>query len=332
MKNFLRFLLALFILLIAAILVLGVIEPKDVTVQRSVMINAPAPAIFDQIVKFKNWPHWSPWYQMEPSEQISYYGIDGQVGSGYHWVGQKTGTGDMKNTGVTDRQMNYLLSFIKPFKKDATGFFKLKDTAGQTMVTWSVSMHTSFPWNASAVLVNMDKMLGPDFENGLNNLKKYVEGSATTGTTDVQDVQFPGHAYATIRKKISWNDMHQFFADSYSKLANQLGSKIQGTATGIYYMWDTVNHMGDIAAAFPIADTSIKLKDNAAYIYLPSSAAYRVVYKGDYNGLMVPHRKLQQRIMTDNKKLGLVVEEYVAGPGQEKDSTKWITNIYYLYQ
>lgn len=335
MRSFLRFLLGLIILIILAIIILGIVEPKDVIVQRSVNINAPQNVVFDQIVKFKNWPHWSPWYQMEPSVQLTYSGNDGEVGSSYHWVGKKTGEGTMENAGVkNNNELDYVLHFIKPFKSTATGFLKAVDTAGQTKATWSFTTHYTFPFNASLAFINMDKMLGSDFEKGLANLKKYCEGAAATsgGTATIQEVQFPGHIYAGIRQNnVSWNDMNKFFSDAYGQLGNKLGSYINGPAAGLFYKWDTANHTGDIAAAFPIADSSKKI-NSVTYINVPASKAYMIPYKGGYNGIGSAHNALGQRLMSENKKMSLVIEEYVNGPYQDKDSTKWLTNVYYLYQ
>jgi hypothetical protein len=181
MKGFLRFLLGLLGVIVIALIVLSVIEPKDVIVQRSIVIQAPKAAVFEQIVKFKNWPNWSPWQERDPKEQIMYSGVDGTAGSGYHWIGDPklTGEGEMKNTSVEDGKLNYDLNTIKPFKKESMGYFQAVDTVnGSTRVTWSITMHFGTPSNAMNAFMDMDKMLGGDFERGLQNMKKYAEAHA----------------------------------------------------------------------------------------------------------------------------------------------------------
>ena len=110
-----------------------------------------------------------------------------------------------------------------------------------------------------------------------------------------------------------------------------LGSKIAGAPADIYYTWDTVNHVTDMAAVFPITDSS-KPVHGAMFFAIPSSAAYMVSVKGPYSQLNAAHGALMRHLVTKGKKSTLEIEEYIKGPQQEKDSSKWETNIYYLVQ
>ena len=84
----LRYLLILVVILVVAVLAIGLIEPNDVTVVRSTTINAPKDVVFEQIVKFKNWTNWSPWYKKDPTMKMTYLGTDGEPGSSYTWEGK----------------------------------------------------------------------------------------------------------------------------------------------------------------------------------------------------------------------------------------------------
>ncbi len=175
MKKVLRIVLIIVVIFVAAICIMGAIMPKDITVSRSVMIKAPKEKVFQQIVMFKNWPHWSPWVKMEPTVQLTYSGTDGQPGSAYQWVGKETGTGEMKNIAVNGTKLDFQVNFEKPFKSQAMGILEATDSAGMTKTTWTFKTHSPFPMNAMMGMMNMDKMLGKDFENGLNNIKSWVE-------------------------------------------------------------------------------------------------------------------------------------------------------------
>ena len=112
MKKALRFVLVLLLIVVAAVIILGIIEPTDVQVARNTMIKAPKEAVFEQILYFKNWSNWSPWYKMDSGKmKMTFYGTDGQPGSGYKWEGDKTGAGDMKDSAVNGTQMDYALTF-----------------------------------------------------------------------------------------------------------------------------------------------------------------------------------------------------------------------------
>lgn len=333
MKKFFKFLGILLLIIVIVVLVLGLIAPKDIKVARSTVINAPKEVVFEQIVKFKNWPHWSPWYQMEPTVEMTYNGTDGQPGSNYTWKGKKTGSGEMRNAGVNGTNMNYELFFKEPFENKASGSFTVADTGnGLSKVTWTYEGHMSFPWNAMGVFMNMDKMLGGDFEKGLSNMKAYVESNpnstSSTNGIDIKKTQIPAATYATIRKTIAFSDMEKYFQDTYGIISKEAGQRIAGNPIAFYYTWDQQNMKTDVAAGFPVSGTeAIK---GADMINMPQADAYMSVHKGGYAASKLVHDALGKYVEADGKKTDLVMEEYVVGPGAEKDSANWVTNIYYI--
>src|SRR6202012_1976898 len=120
-----------------------------------------------------------------------------------------------------------------------------------------ISMHMPFPLNAMNVFMDMDKMMGPDFESGLNNMKEYVEAnSRTTKKIEIQEVVYPGHIFEAVRKIVNQKDQSQFFKYGYNLLWKDISSKVNGVATGMYFTWDTVNKSAEMAAAFPVTDST----------------------------------------------------------------------------
>ncbi|HXS37073.1 MAG TPA: SRPBCC family protein [Flavipsychrobacter sp.] len=333
MGKFLRFIGILIIVLVLIVVILGLIEPKDISVERTVMIKAPKDMVFDQMVKFKNWVNWDPWYKADSTMKIDYMGNDGAPGSSYHWMSKKAGEGSIENIAVKDGQLDFSMHMIKPWKQNSDGILKAEDAGnGQTKASWGFTSHFSFPWNSMLAFMNMDKMLDSDFDRGLQYLKDYTEKMpAGMSSLSIRDTIFPAHTYMGIRKKMSWNEMQKFFADSYSQTGKAAGSVINGSAVGVFYMWDTANHMADIFAAFPVSDTSKPL-NGASCAYIPQSKAYMITHKGGYMSIGNEHMTLQRYIAAKGKRANMVIEEYAIGPYQDKDSTKWVTNIYYLVQ
>ena len=334
MKKFLRFVVVLLLIVIVAVVVLGLIEPNDITVTRTALIKAPKEAVFEQMVYYKNWLNWSPWYRMDSGKmKMTYYGTDGQPGSGYTWEGDKTGAGDMKDSAVKGTEMTYVLTFTKPHTGSAWGTLKADDSAGMTKATWTCSMHFPFPMNAMCIFMNMDKMLGGDFASGLENMKTYVEShsSGTASGVEIKEVDYPGHIFEGMRKTMSItnnDEMSKFFMDSYSLLGKDIGGKITGPGTGLYFSWDTVKKETDMAAVFPVSDTTMAVK-GASFFHIPASRAVLAVLKGSYSGMMDAHVAIAKYMAAKGEAHGAVIEEYITGPGTEKDSTKWVTNIYY---
>ena len=323
----------LLVVIAAAVVIFMFVEPTEVTVTRTIMIKAPKEAVFAKMSHFKQWPQWSPWYKLDTTAKIDYTGTDGEAGSSYHWVGNdKIGEGTMTSKAVTGGRMDYHLDFVKPFESKADGYFKVEDTVGMTKATWSFTTHMSRPMNAMQVFMNMDKMLGKDFENGLNNLKTLVEvqGSSTAGgDAEVKEVDFPGHMYAGVRKTVGWDEIGKFCSESYPMAGKALGPKISGPAASIYYTWDTVGKKTDMAAVFPVTDTTAKMK-GISYMQLPASKAFMGVHKGGYGSIGKDHEAIRKYMAGKGKSMTVCIEENMVSMPQEPDSNKWVTNIYYL--
>lgn len=337
MKKFLRFIGILLLIIVLVIVILGIVEPKDVTVERSLVINAPREVVWDQMTNFKNGPNWDPWYKLEPTVTRTYFGTDGQPGSGYTWEGKKTGMGTMTDTGINGNKMGYKLHFEKPWSGDATGFYAVEDAGnGSVKATWSYYQHMSFPMNAMQAFMSMDKMLGTQFDSGLNNLKRYVEsGKAGMGSGGgsgmVQETQFPGGLYAGVRKMIAMKDLQKAYMDTYTMLGKELDGKIAGPGADLVYSWDTVKHVTDMAIVFPIKDTTGVSKKVTIFHVSPGKADMAVL-KGGYSGMGATHAAINKYMAEKGHKMGMVVEEYNVGDHETKDSTKWVTNIYYITQ
>ena len=335
MKKFVRFMAALLFVVIVALVVLMFVEPQEVTVARTTFIKAPKDVVFEQIVNFKNWPAWDPWERMDSGKmKRTLFGTDGTPGSGYTWIGDKTGAGEMKDSAVSGTDMLYKLTFTKPHGS-AWGHLKADDSAGMTKVTWTCNMHFGMPANAMLVFMNMDKMLGPDFENGLANMKTLLESKAAatpaTPAIQVTEVDYPAHTFQGLHKTISMNamgDMFKLFDDAKEVMAKNAADKINGKSAGIYFTWDTVKKETDMAAVYPVSEAKT-IKDVAVF-NIPASKAVMAVLRGGYGKEMEVHGAIVKYMAAKGQQHGPVIEEYISGRLDEPDSNKWITNIYYL--
>ena len=147
------------------------------TVERTTTINAPVETIYRQIADFHNWRAWSPWDDLDPDMQRSYSGPDSGVGAGYAWSGnRKAGEGTMKITEVVEpASVQIALEFLKPFKSSSTTTFNLQPQGESTEVTWTMTGPNTLMTRIMGIYKSMDKMVGPDFEMGLSQLKAATE-------------------------------------------------------------------------------------------------------------------------------------------------------------
>ena len=148
-------------------------------VQRSATVDAPPGDVFDLLVDLRAWQRWSPWEGLDPNLERDYRGPESGVGAGYAWSGnRKAGQGEMTITEA-DRphRLTLDLSFLKPFKSQSVTRFDLEPSAdgSSTAVTGTMTGRHNLLTKILSPIFNMDRMVGPDFERGLANLRTAAE-------------------------------------------------------------------------------------------------------------------------------------------------------------
>ena len=171
LKNVFLVLLAL----IAVLLLVALFLPAKVHVERNLAINAPPEKIYEQINVLKNWEKWSPWHKLDPDMKLQYSGPESGVGAKYAWQSKQrsVGNGTLTISKITPNE--FLETAMHFDDGDGTGVFKLEKAQNATKVIWA--MDTDMGKNPVGRFMGlmMDKMVGPDFEKGLNNLKAICE-------------------------------------------------------------------------------------------------------------------------------------------------------------
>jgi len=167
-----------------AVIVVGLVvvvatRPSEFRVARTVTMSAPAPAVFAQVNDFHNWEAWNPWGKIDPAMKQAYEGAPAGTGAVYTWAGNNE-VGEGRMTIIESRPSELIqikLEFFKPFAATNTAEFTFKPEGNQTAVTWSMFGEKNFMAKAVHLFMNMDKMIGGQFENGLASMKSIVEGA-----------------------------------------------------------------------------------------------------------------------------------------------------------
>lgn len=164
---------------VIALVVFISLRPADFRITRWTKFSAPPAAVFAQVNDFHNWDGWSPWAKMDPTMKQTYEGAPAGTGAIYSWVGnKKVGQGRMTILESRPSEMVQIrLEFLKPFKATNTAEFTFKAEGDQTKVIWSMFGKKGFMFKAFGMLMDMDKMIGGDFEKGLAAMKAVVEGT-----------------------------------------------------------------------------------------------------------------------------------------------------------
>jgi Polyketide cyclase / dehydrase and lipid transport len=162
---------------VAAVLLFAATRPDTFQVQRSASINAAPNKIFPHLNDFTKWGAWSPWEKKDPGMKRNFGNITAGKGATYAWDGnQDVGQGSMEIIeSVAPSRLSIRLSFMKPFEARNTVEFALEPKGASTQVTWT--MHGPVPYISKIIhlFMDIDRMVGADFESGLGNLKVIAE-------------------------------------------------------------------------------------------------------------------------------------------------------------
>lgn len=149
------------------------------TVARTAAIDASPAEAYPHVIDFRRWDAWSPWEELDPDREKSYFGSESGVGSSHAWSGnRKVGHGRMEITAVEENaRVELVIDFLAPIRATATAAFVLEPSDGRTDVTWSMTGRRTLLMRVTGISRAIEAAIGRDFERGLAGLKAVVEGS-----------------------------------------------------------------------------------------------------------------------------------------------------------
>ena len=162
---------------VAGVLIYAATKPNSFTVRRSIEIKAPPAKIFALINDLHGWAAWSPYEKKDPDMKRTFSGAQRGKGAIYEWDGNNSvGKGRMEIIeAAAPAKVAIKLDFIKPFEGHNTAEFTMEPKGDQTVVTWAMYGPSPYVAKLMGTFMNMDKMIGTDFEAGLVNLKTLAE-------------------------------------------------------------------------------------------------------------------------------------------------------------
>ena len=167
------------VVVIVLLVILIATRPSTFSVTRSAVIAAPPERPFALVNDFRAWPKWSPWEKKDPQMKRTIGGPPDGVGATYAWTGDKNvGEGRMTiDRSERPSRVGINLEFIKPFPGVCPTTFAFAPDTGGTKVTWTMQGKYNFISKAMSLVINMDKMIGKDFEAGLAAMKAEAEAA-----------------------------------------------------------------------------------------------------------------------------------------------------------
>jgi effector-binding domain-containing protein len=331
MKTFKRIIIWL-AAIIVALVIIGFLLPKSYKVERNIYIKANSQGIYDMVAYLGKWDLWEPWSkQMDSTVMYEFKGTDGQVGATRMWNGKKLGDGEMTITAIVPGQsVNYDLSFMHgSIKSQST--MTLEPQGDSCKVIWTVTGNLGNNPIAHYYGLFMNKMMGPDFEKGLDKLKKVAE--ERNGWPRVEQKMTDPQMVLLVRDSAGPQTYAQVFVKAFGEIgtfmkANNL--KQVGPLFSIYTRYDSTTQFAVMDIGAPVDKPVEKGKGRVRFEKIPAMEVMVAHYFGPYDKMAKAYWVLSQSIKEAGKKeAGGPWEVYISDPGVEKDPAKLQTDIFF---
>jgi effector-binding domain-containing protein len=330
MKKVLYVILGLFVVY----LILATTGKSRVIVERNITISKSPAFVKSKLMDLQFFHQsWSPWTEKDPAMTVDYNGNTGEVGHSMNWKSDVKEVGNGTLTIVATNGDSIIERLTFEGMGDSKAYHIVTGTENETNVVWGMDMQVGFFFRPMMMFWDMDEMIGPDYEKGLANLKLVLENSNDNGTAnyDIKETEWPEVTYVGKKETVAFSKMEEFFGKNYQAIFTELGkNKInpESAPSAIFSTYDEANQKADVAAVARVAK-GIKLKGFETFSY-PASKVYHIAYYGAYDKSANAHYAMDDYMKKKGVEQSVVIEEYVTDPGTEKDTTKWLTNIYYL--
>jgi len=179
MRKLLNWVFVLAVVLVAGAYVL----PRHAHVERAITIGRPPSAVFPLVNSLRRFDEWSPWSGLDPAMQARFDGPEAGVGAHMTWAGNdKVGTGSEKIVAsVPDQRVTAELDFGD--RGPAQSSLLLTPAGNGTRVVWTLEMDLGLAPAGRYFGLLLDRMIGPDYERGLQRLRALAESQPASAAT-----------------------------------------------------------------------------------------------------------------------------------------------------
>lgn len=309
---------------------------EHIHLERSTTIDAPKDYVFTHVNTFEQMNKWSPWTDKDPNMTSSIEGEDGVVGTVYKWSGNDdVGVGSQTITELGDGMIKTHMVFEGMGEADAT--IELKEEEGKTIATWHYDQDVTFPATIFMMFVDMEEMLGPDYQKGMDQLKAMVEENKSARTEfsgyTIETTELAERTYVGVRDTVAFGELQPFFASGFAKATGgctKAATEMNGMPCGLYFVWDEANQTTECMAAIPVA---VGTNVEGLEAFTTGGKALMVDHYGPYEKLGEAHMAMESYMNWHGAQMnGPAIEEYMNDPTTVADASEIHTRIYYPVQ
>ncbi|MCI0751594.1 MAG: GyrI-like domain-containing protein [Flammeovirgaceae bacterium] len=318
--------------LVVLVAIVGFFMPEKTEVTRTVAINAPADYVFEEVNELKNWGRWSYWHHTDKTMKPAYGDVTAGVNAFYSWTSEQ-GEGNLKFTeSVPNQSIKYELNFAGD---PAAGWYTFEKDGETTKLTSGFSYdHGANPFSRLMGKFMFVPEMNKAFDFNHDKLKEIAEAKPKF-TVNISEENTSPISYIGVSSSMSFEDQNAISAQmgkSYGELMTALTkSKVQmtGPAFCLYPKWDEATKTMEMVCALPVPNDA---KVPAKYKVMQTSGGkvVKAIHTGDYANLDATHNQIDQYIAYKKLEIsGAPWEVYITDPMVEKDTSKWVTEVYY---
>ncbi len=307
--------------------------PDRYIVSREIVVDRPMEQIRPELDDFHAWnAHWSPWIRIEPDLEVVYSGKEKGVGAKMEWKGKKLGEGGMELVYSGVDSVGYTMHF-QDFNSHSRGRFELIPQGSATKVVWSNYGHVRFFERFFGLM--MDGMMGPDFEQGLANLKTYLESLPKVEVPRMKHLEvFEGEVKSQkallISVRCTESEIGDKLSAAYTEILaymKQSDLEVAGPTFALIHFYSKAKV--EMEAGVPVAD-SVQGGKRIYYKELLGGKAVQCLYRGDFANTIKAHQRVSEWIRREGRKeAGSPMEVYLTDPAVELDTSKLETLVVY---
>jgi effector-binding domain-containing protein len=325
--------------LLFLIVLISFFLPGSVHLERSITMKTNASTPYQMVNKLEEWHKWSPWHSIDPTAKWEYSDVAEGEGAWYSWKSENPQVGNGKFTilhVVPNESINSQMEF-EGMGISHSGF-KFEPIAEGVKVIWSMDCDgAGMPWYmkipSKYFNLFMDKMVGPDYEKGLNSLKTVCESQPQTDRIsgfETEEREMGAMKLASVRQTIKTSDLSRgnIVAKWLAQISQAIASqkiKPVGPPMTIYHKYGV--REVEVEAAIPVA-TLGEANGNVTFHEIDPANTLVLKYYGGYANMepiyIAAYDYIKEKGKTSN---GAPMEMYITDPGMEKDTTKWLTEI-----
>lgn len=319
------------VVLIVIYVILGFLGPADYRVERSIKIEAAADVVFDQTTMFSNWAAWSPWAAADPEAKYSIENDDQTVGAKMGWDGKISGKGSMTVTElVLNEKMVYELTFIEPWVMSSVGGFNYTQEGGMIKVVWYDEGNIPFTQRPMMLFMDLEEMMGPQFEEGLQNIKEICENMKSEPSIEISEemVESKTILYISESSSLMPDEIGAKMGAAYGELMALMGiAKLEMASApiAITKKYSLEEMVCDFDAALPIVNLpeELKLDGRIEKGETYAGKALKTVHMGSYLKLKATYDGMLAYIEANGYEInGNSWEEYVDDPGTVEEDVR----------